>query len=77
MKSEKRHSLVLEILFVIYIIFDIDMPFEVAKVVDTTMGNVAVVLLALTMFAAAGPIAGVLALLAAHTLIKRASVKTG
>ncbi len=77
MKAEKSHSLVLEILFVLYIIFDIDTPHELAKVVDTTTGNVVVVLLALTMFAAAGPIAGILALLAAHTLIKRASLKTG
>ena len=77
MKSEKSHSLVLEILFVLYIMFDVDTPNEIAKVVDTTTGNVVVVLLALTMFAAAGPIAGILALLAAHTLIKRSSAKTG
>ena len=77
MKSEKSHSLVLEILFVLYIMFDVDTPYEIAKVVDTTTGNVVVVLLALTMFAAAGPIAGILALLAAHTLIKRSSAKTG
>lgn len=77
MKAEKKHSLVLELLFVIYIMFDIETPLEIAKLVDSPMGNVVVVLLALSMFAAAGPIAGILALLAAHTLIKRSTLQTG
>lgn len=77
MKTEKKHSLVLELLFVIYIIFDIDTPLEVAKHVDTQLGNVLVMLLGLSMFAAAGPIAGILGLLAAYTLIKRSNIKTG
>jgi len=77
MKGEKTHSLVLEILFVLYIIFDVETPHAIAEIVDTTMGNVVVVILALTMFSAAGPIAGILALLAAHTLIKRSSLQTG
>ena len=77
MKAEKKHSLVLELLFVIYIMFDIETPVELAKLVDSSMGNIVVVLLALSMFAAAGPIAGILALLAAHTLIKRSSLQTG
>ena len=77
MKAEKKHSLVLELLFVIYIMFNIDTPLEVAKLVDTQLGNVIVMLLGLTMFAAAGPIAGILGLLAAYTLIKRSNLKTG
>lgn len=77
MKAEKKHSLVLELLFVIYIIFDIDTPLEVAKLVDTQLGNAMVMLLGLSMFAAAGPIAGILGLLAAYTLIKRSNLKTG
>ena len=77
MKAEKKHSLVLELLFVIYIMFEIETPLELAKLVDSPMGNVVVILLALSMFAAAGPIAGILALLAAHTLIKRSNLQTG
>ena len=77
MKAEKKHSLVLELLFVIYIMFNIDTPIELAKLVDTQLGNIVVALLGLTMFAAAGPIAGILGLLAAYTLIKRSSLKTG
>lgn len=77
MNAEDRHKRVLELIMSIYIVFNIDTPIELAKLVDSPSGNVVVVLLALTMFAAAGPIAGILALIAAHTLIKRSSKETG
>ena len=77
LKAEERHKRVLEFIMAVYIVFDIDTPMELAKLVDSPMGNVVVVLLALSMFAAAGPIAGILALVAAHTLIKRSSKETG
>ena len=77
LKAEKRHTLVLDALFVIYIMFNIETPYALAKLVDTTMGNVVIVLFALALFAAAGPFAGVLALLAAYSLINRSSRATG
>ena len=52
--------------------FDIETPVELAKLVDSGMEH-CYKAVALSMFAAAGPIAGILALLAAHTLIKTAS----
>jgi len=76
LKAEERHKRVLEFLLAIYIIFNIELPSELARMVDSQMGNVVVVLLALTMFSA-GPIAGILALIAAHTMIKRSSFQTG
>lgn len=77
LKSERKHSVVLEVLLSIYVLFNIQTPFGLAKLVDTTIGNVVVVVLALTMFAAAGPIAGILALLASYVLITRSSRVTG
>ena len=77
LKAEERHKRVLELLLVIYIIFNIDTPIWLALWVDSQIGNVFVVLLALTMFAAGGPIAGILALIAAHTLITRSTRVTG
>lgn len=71
LKSEKSHSVVLEVLFVIYILFDIQTPKPLADFVDTSSGKLLVVLVALSMFVAAGPIAGSLALLAGYTLISR------
>lgn len=77
LKAEERHKRVLELLLVIYIIFNIETPIWLALWVDSQFGNVFVVLLALTMFAAGGPIAGILALIAAHTLITRSTRVTG
>lgn len=76
-KFEHAHKRVLELLFVLYIVFNIETPMRLAKLVDTPIGNAVVAVLALTMFAAGGPVAGILALIAAHTLIKRSSEATG
>jgi hypothetical protein len=76
-KAEHAHKRVLEAIFVLYIVFDIETPKTLAKMVDSTIGNVVVAVLALTMFAAGGPIAGILALIAGHTLIRRSSEQTG
>jgi hypothetical protein len=76
-KTERKHSIVLELLFTIYILFNIQTPYSLAKIIDTTLGNIFVVVLALTMFAAAGPIAGILALLASYSLINRSARATG
>lgn len=76
MKSEKSHSLVLDVLFVVYILFNIETPKSIAEFVDTSTGKLVVIFVALTMFAA-GPIAGILAVLAGYTLIQRSGNVTG
>ena len=76
-KFEHAHKRLLEVLFILYIVFNIETPMGLAKLVDTRIGNAVVAVLALTMFAAGGPIAGILALIAAHVLIKRSSESTG
>ena len=76
-KTEKRPELFLDSLFVIYILSDIDTPVELAKRIDTPLGNIMVILFAICMFIIAGPITGILALLTAYSLIKRSSHSTG
>jgi hypothetical protein len=53
------------------------MPDSVASVVDTTLGKVVVVLVALMLFSYSNPVLGVLSLIVAYQLIRSASVKTG
>lgn len=77
LKTEKTHAVILEILFLIYILFNIQPPYIIAKLVDSTIGNIVVVVFAITIFAAAGPIAGILALLASYSLINRSAIATG
>jgi hypothetical protein len=77
LKAEHRHSRLLELLLAIYIIVDVDTPIQLARMVDTTVGQIVIYLLIATMFYAAGPIAGVLSICAAYLLIDRSSKKTG
>lgn len=77
MKTEEKHQLLLGVLLAIYLLFNIQTPNALADIIDTPMGNVVVVLLALTVFISSGPLVGILALIAAHCLIKRSSKKTG
>ncbi len=76
---DKKHmpETVLTVLFVIYLVMGYKMPETIAKLIDTTIGKIAVVLVALMLFAYSNPILGVLALLVAYHMIKGASVKTG
>jgi len=77
LKAEHRHSRLLELLLAIYIIVDVDTPRQLARMVDTNVGQIIIYLLIATMFYSAGPIAGVLSICAAYLLIDRSSKKTG
>jgi hypothetical protein len=76
---DKKHmpELVLSVLFVLYLVMGFQVPDGVAMMIDSTVGKIAVVLIALMLFAYSNPVLGVLALLVAYQLIKGASVKTG
>ena len=75
----KKHmpELVLISLFVLYLVMGYQMPEQAARIIDSTIGKIVVVLVALMLFAYSKPILGILALLVAYQLIKSASVKTG
>ena len=70
-------QLVLAVLFALYLIMGYQMPEGVATMVDSTIGKIVVVVVALMLFAYSNPVLGVLALLVAYQLIKGASIKTG
>jgi hypothetical protein len=75
----KKHmpELLLSGLFVIYLVMGYKMPEGVATMIDSTVGKIVVVLVALMLFAYSNPVLGVLALLVAYQMIKGASIKTG
>lgn len=76
---DKKHApeLVLSILFAIYLVLGYRLPSSIASVIDTSIGKIVVVVIALMLFAYSNPVLGVLALLVAYQLIQGASVKTG
>lgn len=75
--KKKMPELVLGSLFVLYLVMGYQMPDQLATIVDSTIGKIVVVLVALMLFAYSNPILGILALLVAYQLIKSSSVKTG
>jgi uncharacterized membrane protein len=77
LKAEKRHQLLLGVVFVIYILMNTRTPQTLAGLVDNLYGNIAVVVIALSVFAHSNPVVGILALVAAYELIKRSNVDTG
>lgn len=75
----KKHmpELILAGLFVLYLVMGYKVPEGVAVMIDSPIGKIIVVLVALMLFAYSNPILGVLALLVAYNLITGASIKTG
>lgn len=70
-------QLTLSVLFVLYLVMGYQIPEGAATAIDSTIGKIIVVVIALMLFAYSNPVLGVLALLVAYQLIKSASVKTG
>ena len=77
--TEKKNmpQFILAILFVVYLVLGLKMPQMFAELIDTTVGKIVVVLVALMLFAYSNPILGVLGLLVAYQVIRSSSVKTG
>ncbi len=70
-KAEKKHELLLAVIFIIYLLFDIQTPHILAKPIDSLTGNIVVVLLAVSMFIYTNHLLGILALVVAYILISR------
>ena len=74
--TSKKHEAVVMMLMALYVIFPIETPMALAKMIDTEMGKVVVYVAALSMFSHSLEF-GILSLLVAYTLVKRSSVMTG
>ena len=68
---------VLTLLFVIYLILGLNTPKPIAQVIDTLVGKIVVILLAICLFIYTNPILGVIGFFVAYDLIRRSSVATG
>jgi len=64
-------------LLVAYIVLNIRTPSMLTKTIDSTIGNVVIVVVALSLFYTKNPILIVLGVVAAYELIRRSSVTTG
>ena len=72
-KSGRKHEMLLTVLIIIYLVMDVPTPDIIAPYVDTPLGNIVVVLIALSFFTHSHPVVGVLGLFAAYIMIRRSS----
>jgi len=76
-KNSRKHEMLLTALIVLYIVLNVPTPQIIAPYVDTPLGNIVVVLFALSFFMHSHPVVGILSLFAAYVLIRRSSATTG
>jgi len=77
MRQEKQHEMVIFVLLILYIVFTPAVPQALAEYAESTIGQVVVVILAITLFLSTNPVVGILGFLAAYEFIRRASRVTG
>ena len=64
-KTCHKHEMLLTVLLVLYIILNVPTPDVLSSYVDTPLGNIVVVLIALSFFTHSHPVVGVLGMFAA------------
>jgi len=77
MRQEKQHEMVIFVLLILYIVFTPSVPHALAEYAESTIGQVIVVILAITLFLSTNPVVGILGFLAAYEKIRRSSRATG
>ena len=75
--SKSPSQLILGVIFVFYILLNIQTPAVLAGPIDTIFGKVLVFAVAAVIFMKSNPVIGVLGFVVAYQLIKTASVTTG
>jgi hypothetical protein len=77
MRQEKQHEMVIFVLLILYIVFTPSVPQALAEYAESTIGQVIVIILAITLFLSTNPVVGILGFLAAYEFIRRSSRTTG
>ena len=76
MMSKKPQNFLLVVLLSIFIIFNIEVPFFIAELLDNVLGKILVILTSLSLLKI-HPLIGILGLVAGYVLIERISNSTG
>lgn len=76
LKFNKSH-LLLALLMIVYILFPLPLPVSLATFIDTKMGSLFVVTIAILTFLYVNPVVGILAFVTGYILLHRAGVSTG
>jgi hypothetical protein len=76
-KGETHEHTILILLLIIYILFDVTLPMFMVQIIDTDFGKAFLYLMSIYMFINVSKVVGVLAFIAAYTMIDRAGKQTG
>jgi hypothetical protein len=76
-KKQNMGQVILLILFIIYLLAGYKTPELLARGIDTIIGKIVVVVVAILLFCKCNPILGVLGFVVAYVLIRRSEMKTG
>ena len=77
MYKPKMMELILIVLMVLYIVFPLPLPLEIAKLVDTFLGTVVILVIIGLLFFFINPLVGLVGLIVGYVLLNRASNTTG
>ena len=72
-KADKRHEILLGVIFVMYIILNVKTPALLAQFIDSPLGYIVVAVTALSIFGSTNFIVGLLGFIAAYELIRRSN----
>lgn len=75
--KEATLEYVLISLFLIFIVFQIEIPLFLAEMIDTPIGISTIIIFSFYIFLYTTPILGVITLIAAYELLRRSSLRTG
>tara|TARA_Y100000816_G_C26099566_1_gene582471 strand:- start:1765 stop:2217 length:453 start_codon:yes stop_codon:yes gene_type:complete len=77
LQIENQYAIILDCIFILYILLDVHTPHWLANFVDTGIGGLVLIIISILIFIGAGPIAGILAFIASYALVMRSSQTTG
>ena len=72
--SLNTRDLIVAVVFVIYLVSNLKLPLFLEKLIDTTAGNVAIMIMALFVLMTCNPLVGVLSFVVAYEIMRRSSV---
>ena len=73
LQQENPQHMVLIVVLALFVLLDVDVPKPVANLVDTSLGNLAVMGAVLSLFMSKNPVLGIMGLIAGYELIKRSN----
>jgi hypothetical protein len=77
LKSFSIYEMIWLFVFIIYIVFPIEAPFEIAQYLDSALGMAIIFCITVYLFLYTNPVLGILFIFVAYEILRRSSAVTG